>query len=88
MVAAAAYGYSKGDPIKLITPIDSDGRFCGQDEAVKDYPFLFYPPDSYTKTLCVKACPTSKTEVVDCVPTTEMESCPYAKFPTIKFYDK
>lgn len=29
MFATVAYGYAKGDPVKLLTPFDSRGNQCG-----------------------------------------------------------
>ena len=27
---------------KFLSPTDADGRFCGYDDVVKDYPFIYY----------------------------------------------
>ena len=40
---ASAYGYQKGNPKLLILGWDSDGQGCGYTEAVKDYPYLYFP---------------------------------------------
>ena len=63
MFATAAYGYSNGDPTKLITPFDSDGAICGKNASYENYPYQYWPdllstvPD-ITLTLCVAECPT------------------------------
>jgi hypothetical protein len=31
MVACVAYGFVKGDPVKMMAPYDSLGNFCGID---------------------------------------------------------
>ena len=40
---ASAYGWQKGNPKLLILGWDSDGQGCGYTEAVKDYPYLYFP---------------------------------------------
>jgi hypothetical protein len=37
MFATAAYGYAKGDPMRLITPFDSSGNQCGSDGKLESY---------------------------------------------------
>jgi hypothetical protein len=39
MFATAAYGYAYGDPSKLITPFDSDGKICGKDDGYDGYDY-------------------------------------------------
>ena len=73
MFATAAYGYAKGDPVKLLTPFDSRGNQCGLS-GTKTEPFKYlWWPDLYkavnsksvsdvTKgvmgnSYCVKSCP-------------------------------
>jgi choline transporter-like protein 2/4/5 len=49
-----------GDPARLLTPTDSEGRRCGLDDEVRGKPFLFY----FDLTKCaaenaiIKGCPT------------------------------
>ena len=43
MFATAAYGYAKGDPMKLITPFDTNGNQCGSSGNLVNYKFLFWP---------------------------------------------
>jgi hypothetical protein len=40
MFATAAYGYSQGNPNKLITPFDSQGNQCGINNT---YQYLYWP---------------------------------------------
>lgn len=42
MFATAAYGYAKGNPLKLLTPYDSRGTQCGRN-LTSDYKYLFWP---------------------------------------------
>lgn len=43
MFATAAYGYAKGNPMKLLTPYDSKGTQCGRGNATADFKYLFWP---------------------------------------------
>ncbi|XP_046448873.1 choline transporter-like protein 2 isoform X1 [Daphnia pulex] len=64
------YGFTLGDPQRLLHPTDSNGKICGVDETVKDKPNLFYfdltrcaDPSIFitgcpTPQVCVKSCPT------------------------------
>jgi len=40
---SAIYGYSKGQPKKLLAPMDGAGNFCGVDTGFEDYPFIYFP---------------------------------------------
>jgi hypothetical protein len=42
MFATAAYGYAWGDPMKIMTPFDSDGNQCGMKN-LTDYKYIFFP---------------------------------------------
>ena len=42
MVVIASYAWAHGNPAKLLSPIESGGRFCGHDAVVKDYPYLYF----------------------------------------------
>ena len=80
MVVIAIYGWSKGNPTKLLSPIESGGRFCGHDSAVKDYPYLYFAdlsdlPNSLKKTVCAKACPATGSDTVDCVTNDVVSTC-------------
>lgn len=75
----AIYGYQNGDVPRLLAPVDADGRFCGIDSEVKDYP-LYYIVDINVNTdffkygVCVKSCPKDE-ETVKCVPTEDVPDC-------------
>ncbi len=44
MFATAAYGYAKGNPLKLLTPYDSKGMQCGRKEnGTQEFKYLFWP---------------------------------------------
>lgn len=43
MFATAAYGYSQGDPMRLITPFDSSGNQCGSESKLEGYKYLYWP---------------------------------------------
>ena len=81
MLTAAIYGYVNGDPYKLIAPIDGDGAICGFDPGFVEYPKLYIadiisaadnPDDVFKYGVCVKKCPDSSTDDVECKPTPEV----------------
>lgn len=41
MFGVAIFGLIKGEPSRLFAPYDYKDRFCGIDDEVKDYPYLF-----------------------------------------------
>ncbi|CDW74451.1 UNKNOWN [Stylonychia lemnae] len=93
MFATAAYGYAKGDPVKLITPFDSDGNQCGlKGSAMADYKVLYWPnlnnlvlnPNGLDQTVCVKYCP-DKGNLTQCVPNTQFSSCPEADYESKRY---
>lgn len=43
LVGVAGYGFTNGDPYKLVTTWDFDKNGCGYSAATKDYPFLYFP---------------------------------------------
>lgn len=64
MMGLTIHGFIEGNPEKYISPYDRDSQFCGHDEAVKDYPYLYWPDmSSYSakefmnQGICVKECP-------------------------------
>ena len=71
MLSLTLYGYKKGDIQKYIAPIDKDWEICGYGERV-GYPYLYFPnlvgdADTILETgLCVKKCPQSKGEAIEC----------------------
>ena len=66
-----------GKPDYLMAIYDSDGRACGLDKGVKDYPYAYFSRPDPAKTikemlsytLCVKACPTEGALTLDCAAT-------------------
>ena len=78
MLAAAIYGYVNGDPYKLIAPIDGAGNICGFDPGYVEYPKLYIaniikaaenPHEVFNWGVCVKECPESNTDDVECMTT-------------------
>jgi hypothetical protein len=67
MVCVSIYGFSAGDPYKIITPFDSEGNICGETEGFEDFKYLYWPEaisslrsvdtDVYKHTICIKSCP-------------------------------
>lgn len=43
MIAIAASGFSKGTPVRLTYPYDSDGKSCGEDYPDKPYIYFTVP---------------------------------------------
>jgi len=62
------FGFTLGDPERLVHPTDSNGLVCGYDAAVKDRPFLHF----FDLTRCAnpqvltKGCPTPQVCVAKC----------------------
>jgi hypothetical protein len=42
-VGLSGYAILNGDPMKLLTGFDDDGRACGVDTKTKEYPYLYFP---------------------------------------------
>ncbi|KAA6369684.1 MAG: hypothetical protein EZS28_034790 [Streblomastix strix] len=61
MIVIFAIGFTKGDPRKLIYPLNENGMYCGltvNRTELKDFPYLFRPNlANNTKEVCVKECP-------------------------------
>lgn len=86
MFICSFIGYIGGEPWKLIAPIDADGNICGYTTGYEDYTHLFIGKideaaspsdlfDVFDYGVCVKECPVTKTETVECVPTKEVTYC-------------
>ena len=61
-VGASYYGWSNGDPNKLLIGWDSDGNGCGYSEKTADYTKLYWPEPPSTDIIeAVKALDLSKT---------------------------
>ena len=67
------YGWSKGDTNNIAQPFDFDKRPCGRD-AQLDYQFLYInnplSGEILKEGICIKKCPKSSSEVIECLPTT------------------
>ena len=84
MFASAIYGYVNGNPGKLIAPIDGDGKICGYSPGYSGYNKLYIddinsatqsPTNVFKYGVCVKSCPTSAGDTIECVPTTTITTC-------------
>lgn len=79
LAVISIWGYSKGDLDNIAQPYDGDKEKCGVGER-KDFRYVFIDksvliPDTspsfsdlVDKTICVKKCPSSTDETVDCFP--------------------
>uniref|UniRef100_A0A7S3I6Z9 Choline transporter-like protein n=1 Tax=Favella ehrenbergii TaxID=182087 RepID=A0A7S3I6Z9_9SPIT len=88
MIVASIYGYIAGAPWKLIAPIDGDNRICGYTDGLEDYAKLYIadiddaaqPSSAATFSVfdygvCVKSCPETTTEAIECKTTSEVLTC-------------
>lgn len=84
MGVETVYGYVNGNIDKLLAPIDGNGQICGFTDTVKDYPYLYIddistasadPLKFFNYGVCVKSCPSSATDTIDCVTTTYVPYC-------------
>jgi hypothetical protein len=77
-VYAAFYGFSNGDLSNIIPPYDSSGNRCGKGD-LKDFKFLYFTtvnPKSWTdKTACVKSCPATDKDTIECYTNKEVTDC-------------
>ena len=80
----SGYGFMYGHPDKLLSPIGGDGNICGVSPGFEEYPYLFIADinealkDSTTMFMfgtCVKACPKTAQENLQCKPTKFVKSC-------------
>lgn len=61
----------KGEVEKFMAPYDMNGNFCGVD-GKKGYPILYVKEfdtsftESFKKGVCVKSCPTSNKDKLEC----------------------
>ena len=86
MLFLGADGLMKGNPAKLLAPLDGDDKFCGVDKGYEAYDKLFIPLADASLTslmpgsVCVKECPQKDTETV-CMKTKKHEQkCPVAQY--------
>jgi len=84
MGTATVYGYINGNPGKLIAPIDGNEMICGYSPGYEDYPKLYIdditdaannPTTVFSYGVCVKSCPTSATDPIECKTTTTITDC-------------
>ena len=78
MIALSIVGFTKGNYKALIAGVDSNNRICGYNDEVKDYPNTYYflnKVDNSLKPTCVKSCPASADDPIDCMPTTATPTC-------------
>lgn len=91
MIGCTLYGFKKGDVAKYIAPLDGQDNFCGIDANYKDYPKMFLtslsgsPSTIFSSGVCVKACPKSKTDTIECAPSGT--NFPYDDCSTASVYD-
>ena len=84
-VVVAALGFSEGDPIKLLTPFDEDGKSCGVNATLNyEYLYLYKAIDNaqtlntselLSNSICVKNCPVNYTGTLECYPTKNNPNC-------------
>ena len=99
MFWATIYGYINGSPGKLIAPIDGDKNICGYSTGFEDYPLLYIddiskaannPTKVFSYSVCVKSCPSSVDDPIECKTTTGMPSCqpdPGMEYATTEFFN-
>lgn len=75
----AVHAFQLGNPRLLATPYDPNGRACGVDKGVKDYPYIYFTnPTSVAtlyETVCVKKCPTEMSKSLDCAVNDVVKTC-------------
>lgn len=81
MVYLTGYAYSEGNVSKLTAPLDADNNFCGIG-AYTEYPYLYLTDVNdvnimqiFSSGICVKECPTSYEEGIDCMVNDKVTSC-------------
>ena len=80
-------GLLKGNPKKLLSPLDGDNKFCGIDKGYLEYDKLFIPLEEanianlFKGSVCVRECPQKDAET-DCKETSTHEKCPTAQYDT------
>ena len=86
MAACTIYGFSYGQPNKMMAPIDGDSNICGVTPGYEDYPDLFIGDinqaekniqEVFEYGTCVKSCPETKkaSKEIQCKPTAKITSC-------------
>ncbi|CAD8195946.1 unnamed protein product [Paramecium pentaurelia] len=75
---SALIGIYLGKPNKIARGFDSDSYACGVDPGLEDYPYAYFVnpvPEYKYRILCVKQCPTSDTQELECAPNTQIPDC-------------
>lgn len=78
-------GFTEGNPEKVFTPFDEDGRNCGVN-ATADYKYLYLyravdnvaslnTSAVLSNAICVKNCPVNYTGFLECYPTANNPNC-------------
>ena len=73
----SVYGYQNGKPENVLTPVDSDNRYCGQG-VNQFYPLIYFAaPSAKTlwRTVCVKTCPNATANSLDCSINSQIKNC-------------
>lgn len=63
----------------IFKPRDPDLRKCGEDE-VESYPYIYFPApftESINSSVCVKSCPSSTSDKIDCYPNSVVKACEF-----------
>lgn len=82
VIGIGAYGFSQGHPSRLLVPYDSDGRACGMDTGVTDYPYVYLPAPGYISiSICLKSCPTDTFDTSS----TSNDSSANSEWQTLKY---
>lgn len=72
------YAYAQGNIDNVAKVIDSDGKPCGEGARL-DYPYIYindpYSAKFYTHTVCVKSCPKTNEEEIQCYPNEDIQFC-------------
>ena len=74
-------GFKQGEPLRLIAPLDANGRFCGYDKGYEDYPYVYYVAsieyfeNPLAGAVCVKSCPMKDSTPIECKLTTSISDC-------------
>jgi hypothetical protein len=75
-------GSTTGDVKRILAPLDGDFKFCGDDPGFEDYPKMIItsfeanlPTEIFKTGVCVKECPATKEDSIDCKPTSTVKEC-------------
>lgn len=72
------HAYLNGDLKRVARVIDSDQKPCGEAER-EDYPYIYindpYSVKFYRNTICLKECPKTDDQTVECFPNEDIKSC-------------